>query len=177
MADPIGRSVYESWVRDHSAGLYRCAYRLSGRADVAEELVQDTFVEAWRSIKSLRDAASARGWLMAILRHRYARWVRDEARRPSSGGAVGGPASIENLPSAAPTPGEALGQRDWLQAGLDSLDDRFKLPLIMVFMEGLSCEEAARALELPVGTVLSRLYRARQKLRECLTADGAYETT
>jgi len=178
MAHSPGRIAYEGWVRDYTAALYRSAYRLTGRADVAEELVQETFFEAWRSIESLRDASLARPWLMTILRHRYARWVRDESRRPSADGRDPDEAVLSaSLSSGEPSPGEALSQRDWLQAGIDALDDRFKVPLVMVFLQGFSCEEVASALSLPLGTVLSRLYRARRDLRKHLAPDGVRETT
>src|SRR5688500_8764066 len=74
----VKRTMYESWVRGYAAGLYRFALRLCGREDVAEELVQETFYEAWRSIGSLREPTSARRWLLKILRHRWAHWVRHE---------------------------------------------------------------------------------------------------
>ncbi len=74
------RALYESWVRDYSADIYRCAFRLCGDADCAEELTQEVFFEAWRSIGSLRDPAKAQGWLLSILRHRYMHWLRDHKR-------------------------------------------------------------------------------------------------
>ncbi len=61
------RARYEGWVRDFAADLYRCAVRLTGQHDAAEELVQETFYEAWRSIHSLRDPEKARAWFFKIL--------------------------------------------------------------------------------------------------------------
>jgi RNA polymerase sigma-70 factor (ECF subfamily) len=63
---------------------------------------------------------------------------------------------------------DSIAGRDRLQKALDKLDDRFKEPFLMVFLEGLSCAEAAEVLGVPLGTVLSRLHRARNQLRRCL---------
>ena len=62
--------------------MYRFAYRLAGQADVAEDLVQETYYHAWRSIGSLRDENRARAWLFQILRYRYSHYVRSDTRRP-----------------------------------------------------------------------------------------------
>ncbi|MCG8618602.1 MAG: hypothetical protein MI802_20475, partial [Desulfobacterales bacterium] len=79
VANPQAR--YESWVENHATELYRYALRTSGRADIAEDLTQETFYHAWRSMKSLRDPSRARAWLFQILRYRYAHWLRDKGRQ------------------------------------------------------------------------------------------------
>lgn len=158
------RQQYEGWVHQHTDGLYRLALRLSGQTHVAEELVQETFYHAWRSIDSLRDVANARGWLFRILRHRYAHWVRGRQRR-SNTVAMSEPNVI---PAETRQPGEAMELDDFLQQALDHLEDRYKVPLLMVFLDGMTCREAAAALDLPLGTVLSRIHRARQSVRERL---------
>jgi RNA polymerase sigma-70 factor (ECF subfamily) len=162
--------MYESWVREYAADLYRCAFRLIGRVDAAEEVVQESFYEAWRSIDSLRDPARAKPWLLKILRHRYAHWVRDETRRPKTGVAPGFEGN--NLSSGAEEPGDMMARREWLQAALDALDDRYKVPFILVFLEGFTCEQVSDFLNLPLGTVLSRIHRGRQFLREYLKRES-----
>jgi len=161
---PSGRDVtrYERWVRDHAAGLYRLAYRLCGDAAVAEELVQETYYEAWKSLRRRRGPRRPRNWLMRILRRRHARWRREVARSPGA----------TPLPDAGasdrPGPLRLVSEAESLQAALDRLPDRYKVPLLMVFLEDLSCRAVARELDLPVNTVLSRLHRGRQRLREAL---------
>lgn len=160
------RQQYEGWVHQHADGLYRLALRLTGQTHVAEELVQETFYHAWRSSDSLRDVEHARGWLFRILRHRYAHWVRGRQRRSNTVAMT----EPESIPAETRAPGEALELDDFLQQALDHLEDRYKVPLLMVFLDGMTCREAAAALDLPLGTVLSRIHRARQSVRERLAA-------
>ena len=159
-------TTYERWVRDHAAELYRFAYRFCGDRDVAEDLVQETFYEAWKSLGSLRHEDRARAWLYQILRHRYARLRRTESRTPLHVPLD----SVEPAPSHAPSVTDSSIKHDALQTALNGLSDRVKVPLLMVFMEGQTCQEAADLLDLPLGTVLSRIHRAKRRLRELLRA-------
>jgi RNA polymerase sigma-70 factor (ECF subfamily) len=168
------QELYEQWVADHATELYRMAYRLAGSAAQAEDLTQETFYHAWRSFHTLKDAAKARAWLFQILRYRYSHWVRNRTRRPRTAPldeklthpdqsghqpiAMGGGESRSTL--------DRMADAELVQKALDTLDDRFRLPLVMVFMEGLTCRETAEQLDLPLGTVLSRLHRARQQIRD-----------
>jgi RNA polymerase sigma-70 factor, ECF subfamily len=162
-------AAYESWVRAYSSNVYRCALRLCGQADTAEELTQEVFFEAWRSMHSLRDPDRARPWLLSILRHRYMHWLRDQKRRPDDSTAAQHQA--EQMGSGEPLPGETLANQESLQAALSDLEDRYKLPLLLVFLEGFTCQQAAEFLDVPLGTVLSRIHRAKQFLRERLRDD------
>jgi RNA polymerase sigma-70 factor, ECF subfamily len=153
-----GAQRYEALVRAHAPDLFRFAYRLTGTRAAAEDLLQETFSEAWRCLAQLRKPAAARAWLLQILRHRHAHSQRGAARRPTLGG------DIDRLES-----GEQDGSmRDALQRALDELDDRFKVPFLLVFLEGLTCQETADELGVPLGTVLSRIHRARIALRASL---------
>ena len=153
---------YEAWVRDHAGDLYRFASRLCRDAATAEELVQETFYHAWKDIRKLRRADKARPWLFRILRHRYAHLARDTQRRPGSTDTIDTSAADE------PGPAHQAAERDALQSALDSLEDRFKWPLLLVFLAGMTCQQAAEHLDLPLGTVLSRIHRGRTHLREAL---------
>jgi RNA polymerase sigma-70 factor, ECF subfamily len=157
MSDP-GAQRYETLVRAHAADLFRFAYRLSGTHAAAEDLLQETFSEAWRCIEQLRTPSAGRAWLLQILRHRHAHQQRGAARRPTLGG------DVDVLESRE----QDCSMRDDLQGALDELDDRFKVPFLLVFLEGLTCQETADALGLPLGTVLSRIHRARVALRASL---------
>ena len=171
MAQPDTRALYESLVRQHASDLYRFAFRFVGDTTKAEDLVQETYFHAWRSIGSLREPEAGRAWLMTILRRRWVRGIRREAHGPQvrTGGT-----DIDD--TASPLPGPDLNLfalRESIQAALDRLDLRFKEPFLLVFMEGLSCREAAERLSIPLGTVLSRIHRARGSLRELLREEGA----
>jgi RNA polymerase sigma-70 factor (ECF subfamily) len=167
MTEAQRRSAYEQWVRAHGAELFRCAYRLTGKTQVAEDLVQETFVEAWRSADKLRDPEKARGWLFQILRFRHLHAIRDGKRRME--GQPGRVPLTADVPTGDTTAG--VEQRDAIQVGLACLDQRLRETLLMVVMEGLTAQEAADRLGLPMGTVLSRLHRARERLREVMAED------
>jgi len=168
------RAVYETWVDNHASDLYRLAYRLVGQAAAAEDLVQEAFYHAWRSRKSLKDPSKARAWLYQILRFRYAHWVRDRTRRIRTTGMDAAP---EKADQAHRAPLDRMADSEELQQALDNLDDRFKVPFLMVFLEGLTCKEAAAKMEIPLGTVLSRIHRARQFLRQQLSDHPAAKET
>lgn len=171
MAEASGdRPLYESWVRLYAPDLYRFGYRLSGQHQMAEDLVQETFVEAWRGSGTLKDPSKARAWLFQILRHRYAHARRTASRRVTvvplegetlTGGSDGGKA----------TPLGAMAEQERIQLGLNALSDEQRQTFLMVFMEGLTCREASESLGIPLGTVLSRLDSARRALRVRLGRD------
>lgn len=152
------REFYETLVRTHAADLYRFAYRLTGQGAHAEDLVQETFHEAWRSLSKLRERQKARAWLFQILRYRHAHWVRDRGRASAARARLG-----EATP-AARDPERGHSDADLVQRALEQLDERQRIPLLMIFAEGLTSQETADALGIPLGTVLSRVHRARAKL-------------
>ena len=156
---------YERWVSEYSEDMYRFAFRLCGQADMADDLVQEAFYHAWKDMGKLRHKKKAKAWLFQILRYRYAHWVRERSRWPAIAGSV---EELEDYAQTAATPFEVLANRESLQMALDTLEDRFKLPLLMVFLEGLTCQESADYLDIPLGTVLSRIHRARRHLRRAL---------
>jgi RNA polymerase sigma-70 factor (ECF subfamily) len=160
------RRRYELWVRDFAQPLYRCAYRLTGIAQVAEDLVQETFMEAWRSIANQKGDDRARGWLFQILRYRYAHFIRDKSRR--IGMAPGAENSEFDRPDVLRPPLEKLADKDALQAALNELSPAMRETFLMVFAEECSCRETAENLKIPLGTVLSRLDSARRTLRAAM---------
>jgi RNA polymerase sigma-70 factor (ECF subfamily) len=157
---------YEQWVRAFSGELYRFAYRLTGKRESAEDLVQETFVEAWRSLEKNKQPEYPRAWFFQILRFRYAHLIRDTGHHLRTTHA----AEILDA-QASPTgeaPLEALANQEMLQKALDTLAPRIRETFLMVFLEGNTCRETADVLKVPLGTVLSRLDRARQLLRAAL---------
>ena len=155
------RFRFEQCVESCADSLYRVAFRLTGDSTLASELVQETFLNAWQNLESLRDPERIRGWMFSILRNQYSKLVRKESRSGAS-------LSHDVVAPAERSEEQRDDVSEQVQQAIDGLDDKHKLPLLLVAMEQLSVDEAARVLDLPRGTVLSRLHRGRQKLKSIL---------
>ena len=154
----------ERLVADHHGVVYRYAYRLAGAVAEAEDLAQQTFLLAQASLAQLRDPAAARGWLCAIVRNAYHKSVRQ--RRPCA--AVDLELNVDEI--ADDLPAEDYVDRERLQQSLDELPAEYKIVLLMYYFEDHSYREIAAELQLPLGTVMSRLSRAKSHLRQRLLA-------
>jgi RNA polymerase sigma-70 factor, ECF subfamily len=153
----------------HYEALYRYAYRLTGSAADAEDLTQEAFGKALARLAQLREPERAKAWLFRILRNLYLHKVRDEKRhRVVPLDAVG------DLPGR-PIDAEPLIEPGRLQQALDELDEGFRTPLILFYFEEFSYRDIAEQMELPIGTVMSRLARAKAYLRAKLCPNGAEE--
>jgi len=149
-------------VRQHHALLYRYAYRLSGSAVDAEDLTQETYLQACRKIDQLRDPNTAKGWLCTILRNRYLKRLRDKENKEVSLGPA-----LEAIPEPNPAEAATFGiDSDQLQTALGALPEPFRSPLILFYFEEFSYQEIADQMNVPVGTVMSRLSRAKSHLRQ-----------
>jgi RNA polymerase sigma factor (sigma-70 family) len=139
--------------------LRRYAYALVRDHDMADDLVQDTLERALTHRASRRDDGDLRAWLFAIQRNLYVSAYRRRQR-------WGAPVALDeaDLPPSAARQEGTLEVRDVL-AALDQLPEEQRSLLLLVGVEDFSYEEAARILGMPVGTVMSRLSRARQRLR------------
>lgn len=160
-------ALFDQWVEEHGSDLYRLAYRLCGDKGAGEDLVQEAFFEVWKYRKPLRSIHEPRAWLFVILRRRYLRMRRAEQRRPWL-------VSLAADQESVAAPGSSRAQQegsDTLQPALDSMSDLFKMPLLMVFVQGLTCAQTADLLDIPLGTVLSRIHRAKQHLRELMQGE------
>jgi RNA polymerase sigma-70 factor, ECF subfamily len=151
----------------HYEALYRYAYRLTGSAADAEDLTQEAFGKALARLAQLREPERAKAWLFRILRNLYLHKVRDEKRhRVVPLDAVGDLPGREA--AAAPEIDSAR-----LQKALDELDEGFRTPLILFYFEEFSYRDIAEQMELPIGTVMSRLARAKAYLRAKLAPNGS----
>ncbi|MCL6504638.1 MAG: RNA polymerase sigma factor [Pirellulales bacterium] len=146
--------------------LFAYAYRLTGRAADAEDLTQQTFLAACAAYHSLRDARCARGWLYAILRSQYLKQFSRARRLVINED----PTELEQIPEELPY--EPDFDQELLQQALDRLPAEFKVVVLMFYFEGCSYKEIAEQLKLPPGTVMSRLARAKQRLRDALLHTG-----
>jgi RNA polymerase sigma-70 factor (ECF subfamily) len=148
-------------VQAYASDLYRYAVWLGNSPETAEDLVQETFLRAWKALDSLRDARTARGWLVTILR-------REHARRFE--GARAGPKRLDDLdPERFVAPaGAERSDVLALRRALAALPADYREPLVLQVIGGYSCEEIGAMLGLKAGAVMTRLSRARHKLRRCL---------
>jgi RNA polymerase sigma-70 factor (ECF subfamily) len=158
-------AVFEDEALPHLDTLYRVALRLTGDSSAAQDLVQDTMLRALRGWKSFRPGSNARAWLVTILRNQFINGWRSQKRSPSG-------IDMESIPEPAdpqdPDPEgrffTELVDEEVLRA-VDALPDDFREVLVLSDMEGLPYSEIAASLEIPVGTVKSRLFRARRILQ------------
>lgn len=160
----LSLSDFNRLVAEHAAALYRMAYRLSGDRHEAEDLVQETFRSAWKSRRLFDAGRGERAWLASILRRRAADQWRSRRPRlvfwgdhqPDLGRAAQDPTRDEYT--------------DEMQEGLERLPGELRETLLLVVVGELTHQEAADLLGIPLGTVLSRVSRARARLREYLMA-------
>lgn len=161
------QAKFTALVNVYSADLYRYAYWLCRDRTLAEDLVQETFTRAWRSIDSLRDESAAKYWLITTLRREHARcYARKQPDRMES--------DIENLESTVPRYDTSI-EAHVLRCALAQLSLEFREPLLLQVLWGYSCKEIATMLDMNEGAVMTRLSRARQKMRELLAGDSSRE--
>jgi RNA polymerase sigma-70 factor, ECF subfamily len=146
-------------VAEHHQVVYRYAFRLTGSIQDAEDLTQQVFLKAQQKLGQIRQQESVRGWLFAILRNYFLK--NCQKRRPMPAGSLS--LNIDALP--APAPNEGLVDQEQLQAALDQLPPKYRLVLTMFYFEDCSYRDIADQLQLPIGTVMSRLARAKGHLR------------
>lgn len=156
---------FEQCIDRHADSIYRVAYRLTGNHESANELVQETFLQAWRGLESIEDESKLRAWMFGILRNQNLKMLRKKQRDAKADSEilefVAEQASDRNTNDAI----------DSVQSAIALLDEIHRMPVLLVSMEQMSVDEAAEVLELPRGTVLSRLHRGRQKLKEILSRE------
>lgn len=158
--------------------LYRTALRMTGNPADAEDLVQDTYLRAFRSIDQFKPGTNLRAWLFKIQTNSFINEYRKRVRRPRN-------TSLDDVeeyylyshlvesgvqPSKSVTEDEILAQIDDADVfrALDELQDNYRQVVLLADVEGFAYREIAEILDIPVGTVMSRLHRARKRLKERL---------
>lgn len=160
------QTQFEALVNAYSADLYRYALWLVRDTQAAEDLVQETFMRAWKAIDTLRDPALAKTWLITILRRERAR-AYDKNRRESD---TLDDVDLDSLSGF--DLGHGKTEHFVLRRALEALPEDYREPLLMQIVGGYSCEEIATAMNLQPGAVMTRLSRARQKLLRVLDGDA-----
>lgn len=155
---------YERLVLVYSDELFRYALWLCRDKSMAEDLVQETSLRAWKSLEKLRDTSSSKAWLITILRNEHA---RQYARyRPSM-------VDLDlDLLSLKDTDNDTTAEAFALKQALNELADEYKEPLLLQVVGGLSCAEIASVCNITKSATMTRLFRAKQKLRGVLKPEG-----
>jgi RNA polymerase sigma-70 factor (ECF subfamily) len=176
-SDAVRAELFRRHVEPELDVVLRVARTLTRSWTEAEDLAQETLVRAWRALDRF-DGAHPRAWLLTILRHTHVNMNR--RRRPDT------VEDISILPGARPafgaesepTPEEQLVLQilpEDLERAIDSLDPTFQTVLVLVDVNGLTYAEVSHLLGVPLGTVMSRLSRARQRVRAHLHARAQHE--
>jgi RNA polymerase sigma-70 factor (ECF subfamily) len=170
-ADPNSRAAFEAEALDYVDSLYRTALRLTRVPADADDLVQDTYLKAFRAADSFRPGSNLRAWLFTILHNTARNRVRDRARDSVTidSEVVDQAAETPRFGTAGPVDNpEAILLRNTLtpdlQAAIDALPDAFREAVWLRDVEEFSYAEIAEMLNVPAGTVMSRISRGRRML-------------
>ncbi|MCF6345896.1 MAG: sigma-70 family RNA polymerase sigma factor [Thiomicrorhabdus sp.] len=153
------QDFFEKLVSAYAKDLYRYAYWLCKNPTVAEDLVQETFTRAWKAIDRLKDEKAAKAWLITILRRENAR-MYEKYQPPFT--------ELDETLIAESSASEPLPmlEKAQLQEFIMQLSNDYREPMVLQVLWGFSGEEIATQLNLKLATVNTRLFRARQKLKQ-----------
>ena len=149
----------------YSTDLYRYAMWICGNDALAKDLVQETFLRAWRALDSLKDSGAAKSWLITILRREYARTFERKVPKFTDVDKVVVPDDDELEP-------DERTERDLLRKGIMTLEPKYRDPLLLQVVFGHSCAEISEQLGVSKSAVMTQLFRAREKLKKHLQKDG-----
>ena len=154
---------YEQIVALHHESLYRFAFSLAGNPDDAAELTQEAYVRLLNKSWQLRDQSRVKSWLCTTLYRIFLGWKRRESRFPH----IEVLSVEEELPPLTPEIADQLDGEVAMDAALE-LEEHFRVPLVLHYLQCLSYREIAEVLNVPIGTVMSRLSRGKDLLRQRL---------
>ncbi|HJU38784.1 MAG TPA: sigma-70 family RNA polymerase sigma factor [Tahibacter sp.] len=152
---------FDALVRAHTGDLFRYAYWLCGDSALAQDLTQETFLRAWRSLDALRETNAAKAWLITILRREHARLYERKQFETTDITEL----ELDDRDILGP---EQIGEDAIVRAAMLKLEPKYREPLLLQVLGGFSCEEIAQELGLGAAAVMTQLFRARQKLKSLL---------
>ena len=163
----LSLAEFNRLIEQHGAAMYRTAFRMIGDRHEAEDVLQETYRSVWKSRKLFKPGGSERAWMASILRRRIA----DHWRRPRPPTALCDSRQLDvKTVDDDPMRSELT---DEMQQALAKLPEELRETLLLVVVSELTHQETADVLNIPLGTVLSRVSRARRRLREYLVAAGS----
>jgi len=164
----VDEHEYEHIVNSYYEPAYRFALSLARNPDEASELTQETFARLLAQSSRLRDSSKARAWLFTTLYRIFIGWRRREASLPHFEISV----VEQELPPVTPSMMDQIDGQRALDALLE-LDERYRAPLMLFYLEEHGYREIAEILDIPIGTVMSRLSRGKIVLRQILGSRAA----
>jgi len=165
-----GRNDFQKLTSPHVRFLYNMALRYTGGNSYdAEDLVQETMYSAYKNFSSLREKEKCKAWLLTILRRRFFREQDQQSKRPLL---LDDEAYLDLLDNYAGSEHQLDLERQEdsvrVQQILSRLPEKYKTPLLLFFMEDMSYQEISETLDLPIGTVMSRLSRAKHHFKKAM---------
>jgi len=166
MQNDLARQArFDGLVGVYGADLYRFALWLCGNDALAKDLVQETYLRAWKALDRLQDPSAAKSWLITILRREYARTFERKVPQFTDVDTVMIPADSELEP-------DDRAEVELLRRNMRQLEPRYREPLLLQVVLGYSCEEIAGELGISKSAVMTQLFRARAQLKSALQKDG-----
>ena len=171
-------NAFETLVLDYEKNVYNIALRMTGNSEDAADMTQEAFIKAYNSLQSFRGDSKFSVWLYRIVSNVCLDFLRSKNRRPTVSLSVeddDGEDTQLDVADESQSPELLLDRkltRDSVRRGLDSLPPDYRQILLLREIQGLSYDEIAQALSLEVGTVKSRIFRARKRLCTFLIDDG-----
>ena len=158
-------SRFNELAEAYSTDLYRYAMWICGNDALAKDLVQETFLRAWRALDSLKDVGAAKSWLITILRREFARTFERKVPKFTDVDKVVVVEDDELEP-------DEQTERKLLRKGIMRLAPKYRDPLLLQVVFGHSCAEISEQLGISKSAVMTQLFRARDKLKTQLQKDG-----
>jgi RNA polymerase sigma-70 factor (ECF subfamily) len=174
-SEPEKQEIFDKEFLPHIHAMYNFGYRLTLDRDDAKDLVQDTYFKAFRFIESFQRGTNAKAWLFRILKNSFINDYRKKTKEPNKVDYQ----EVETYYNSEDVDRQITSDLrvdalkdmigDEISNALNSLDVDFRTVIILCDLEGFKYEEMAKILDIPIGTVRSRLHRARQLLKEKLS--------
>jgi RNA polymerase sigma-70 factor (ECF subfamily) len=164
--------AFEALVVKYQDRIYRVVQRMVGGSDVVDDIAQEVFIRAYRSIGDFKGESSLYTWLYKIALNLCRNYYRTRGRRPVHE-EIGEDGSATVLEAEGGSPEDEVFRREFweqLRRGLDGLAEEQREAVVLCDLEGMSYEEMADVMGIPIGTVRSRIFRGRRALQERLTA-------
>lgn len=166
MGNEVTRRVrFNGLAEAYGVDLYRYAMWMCGNDALAKDLVQETYLRAWKALDSLKDDGAVKSWLITILRREFARTFERKVPKFTDVETVEVPEDNELRP-------DDRAEVQLLRRNILKLPQKYREPLLLQVVMGYSCDEIAIQLEISKSAVMTQLFRAREQLRERLQKDG-----